>query len=159
VTLDTRRYWDLTHSYTFAGRVLAGYSGGRDAQTFRVGGYSTLRGYSDFDLLGSRLAIVNAELRFPFIQQLGLVGPVPLGIFNLRGAIFGDAGVVWNEGDKLLLTHIVDGSRRLAAPKVGFGVGVRTAVYFAILKLDVAWTTDGVGATQPRYHFSIGPEF
>ncbi|HTK30518.1 MAG TPA: hypothetical protein VL332_01040 [Candidatus Saccharimonadaceae bacterium] len=159
VTLDSRRYWDLTHSYTFAGRVLAGYSGGRDAQTFRVGGYSTLRGYSDFDLLGSRLAIVNAELRFPFIQQLGLVGPVPLGIFNLRGAIFGDAGVVWNEGDKLLLTHIVDGSRRLATPKVGFGVGVRTAVYFAILKLDVAWTTDGLGATQPRYHFSIGPEF
>ncbi len=159
VTLDSRRYWDLTHGYTFAGRVLGGYSGGRDAQTFRVGGYSTLRGFSNFDLLGTRIAIMNLELRFPFIQQLGLVGPVPIGIFNLKGAIFGDAGLVWNEGEKLLLTHIVDGSRRLASPRVGFGVGIRTAIYFAIAKLDCAWSTDGVGATQPRWHFSIGPEF
>ncbi len=159
LTYDARSYWDLTHGYTFAGRVLTGYSAGRNPQTFRVGGYSTLRGYSDYDLLGSRVAIVNLELRFPFIQQLGLVGPVPVGIFNLRGAVFGDAGVVWNDGDKLRLTHVVDGARRLASPKVGFGVGIRTAVYFAILKLDAAWNTDGVGASQPRWHFSIGPEF
>ena len=158
-TLDWRRYWDLTHGYTFASRVLSGYSGGRDAQTFRVGGFSTLRGYSDFDLLGTRVALVNAELRFPFIQQLGLVGPVPIGVFNLRGAVFADAGVVWNEGDKLRLMHVFDGARRLDSPKVGFGVGVRTAVFFAILKLDTGWNTDFHGASQPRWHFSIGPEF
>ena len=103
VTFDARRYWDLTHGYTFAGRVLAGVSGGRNPQTFRVGGFSTLRGFPDFDLLGSRVAIVNVELRFPFIQQLGLVGPLPIGIFNLRGAVFADVGAVWNEGDELRL--------------------------------------------------------
>jgi Tol biopolymer transport system component len=159
VTFDTRRYWDLTHGYTFAGRVLTGWSGGRDPQTFRVGGFSTLRGYSDFDLLGSRTLIVNAELRFPFIQQLGLVGPVPLGFFNLRGAVFGDAGMVWDEGDDLRLTHVLEGERRLKDPKVGFGVGVRTALGFVILKLDTAWSTDLVGVSQPRWHFSLGPEF
>jgi outer membrane protein assembly factor BamA len=159
ISLDTRRYWDLTHGYTFAGRALGAFSGGRDAQTFRVGGYSTLRGFSDFDLLGNRVALVNAELRFPFIQQLGLVGPVPIGVFNLRGAVFGDAGLIWNEGETVKLTHIVEGSRRLDTPKVGFGVGIRTSVYFAILKLDTAWSTDGVGVSQPRWHFSIGPEF
>ena len=31
VTVDARRYWDLTHGYTFAGRFLGGYSTGRDA--------------------------------------------------------------------------------------------------------------------------------
>jgi len=159
VSLDSRKYMDLTHGYTFASRVLTGYSRGRDAQTFRVGGYSTLRGYSDFDLLGSRVAIVNAELRFPFIQQLGLVGPVPIGIFNLRGALFTDAGVIWNEGDKVRLTHVVGGRRYLDSPKVGFGVGIRTSVFFAIVKMDAAWNTDGVGVSQPRWHFSIGPEF
>ena len=159
VTLDTRKYFDLTHGYTFASRILTGVSGGRDAQTFRVGGYSTLRGYSDFDLLGSRVAIVNAELRFPFIQQLGLVGPVPIGIFNLRGAIFGDAGVIWNDGDKIRLTHVLEGRRRLDSPRVGFGAGIRTAVFFAIVKLDAGWNTDGVGVSHPRWHFSIGPEF
>src|SRR5436309_5995326 len=96
VTLDTRRYWDLTHGYTFAGRLLAGVSDGRDPQAFRVGGFSTIRGFSDFDSTGSRVALVNAELGFPFIQQLGVVGPVPLGVFNLRGAQFTDAGFAWD---------------------------------------------------------------
>jgi Tol biopolymer transport system component len=159
VTFDTRRYWDFTRGYTFASRVLAGVSDGRDAQTFRVGGFNTLRGYSDFDLLGSRIAIVNAELRFPFIQQLGLVGPVPLGFFNLKGAVFGDAGLVWNEGDELRGTHLVDGERRLKDPKVGFGTGVRTALWFFILKLDCAWSTSFADVSRPRWHFSIGPEF
>jgi outer membrane protein assembly factor BamA len=161
VTFDARRYWDLTHGYTFAGRVLAGRSSGRDAQTFQVGGFSTLRGFDAHEVLlqGSRLAVLNAEVRFPFIQQLGLVGPVPLGVFNLRGALFCDAGMVWNEGETLRLTHVFDGKRRLATPKMGFGVGIRTAFAFAILKLDTAWNTDLAGVSKPRWHFSIGPEF
>ncbi|HYM81305.1 MAG TPA: BamA/TamA family outer membrane protein [Candidatus Limnocylindria bacterium] len=158
-TYDGRRYWDLTHGYTFAARALGGVSTGRDPQTFRVGGFSTLRGYPDFDLLGSRLAIVNAELRFPFIQQLGLVGPVPLGIFNLRGAVFADAGVVWNGGEEVRLTRSSNGKLRLEDTKLGFGTGIRTAFYFFIVKLDAAWNTDFVGVSRPRWHFSIGPEF
>lgn len=159
VTVDARRYWDLTHGYTFAGRVLAGRSDGRNPQTFRVGGFSTLRGFPDFDLLGSRVTIVNAELRFPFIQQLGVVGPVPLGMFNLRGAVFGDAGMVWDEGEPLRLTERDGGKIQLASPKLGFGTGIRTAVYFFLMKLDVAWRTDLQDTSRPRWHFSIGPEF
>jgi len=164
-TFDTRRYWDFTHGYTFATRVLTGYSTGRNPQTFRVGGFSTLRGYPDFDLLGSRVAILNAELRFPFIQQLGLVGPVPLGVFNLHGAAFCDVGAVWNEDRALRLTRVVNGQRRLDDPRfgpgvgLGFGFGMRTSVWFAILKLDVAWRTNLANVSSPKYHFSIGPEF
>ncbi len=158
-TFDGRRYWDLTNNYTFAGRVLAGASYGPDAQGFSVGGFSTLRGYPDFDLTGSRVAIVNAELRFPFIQQLGLIGPVPLGLFNLRGAAFTDMGLVWNDGDPLRFSHVVNGDRRLVDPKFGFGVGIRSGLYFLILKLDTAWRTDFHDVSAPRWHFSIGPEF
>ncbi len=170
LTADLRRYWDLTHGYTFAVRALGGYSGGRDARTFFVGGFSTLRGFEDFSLEGSRVAISNVELRFPFIQQLGLVGPVPIGIFNLRGAVFADFGAVWYPGDKLRLS-VVSGDRQdlLSAPPgtedrfnglgFGFGTGVRTAVYFFILKLDAAWNTDFKTTSTPRWHFSIGPEF
>jgi Tol biopolymer transport system component len=160
-SLDARRYWDFTHGYTFAGRVLSGFSTGRDAQNFQVGGFSTLRGYDAFDihLQGSRLAVVNAEMRFPFIQQLGLVGPVPIGVFNLRGAVFGDAGIIWNKDDTVRLFHTFDGKRRLDTPKVGFGVGIRTAFLVGIIKLDCGWNTDFAGVSQPRWHFSIGPEF
>ncbi len=169
VTADHRKYWDLTHGYTFAFRTLGAFSTGRDARTFFVGGFSTLRGFEDFSLEGSRVALANLELRFPFIQQLGLVGPVPIGIFNLRGAVFADVGAVWDKGDKLRLSVISENRRDgLVAGAVnepfnglgfGFGGGVRTALYFFILKLDAAWNTDFRNTSRPRWHFSIGPEF
>ncbi len=158
-TLDSRFYWDLTHDYNLAQRFLVGGSFGRDAQVFRVGGFSTLRGFRDYDLLGNRVALVNTELRFPFVQQLGVVGPVPVGAFNLRGAVFADAGVVWNEGDKVQLVRTESGRARLNDLRFGFGTGVRTLLYFIVLKLDVGWRTDLVQTSSPRWHFSIGPEF
>jgi Tol biopolymer transport system component len=158
-TLDARRYWDLGRGYNFAARLLGGVSEGRDPQTFFVGGYATLRGYPDFSLLGTRMAIVNTELRFPFIQQLGLVGPVPIGWFNLRGAVFGDVGAVWNGDTNPRLSREGPDGRVLMSPRVGFGVGLRSAVYFFILKLDTAWHTDLQHVSKPRWHFSIGPEF
>ena len=88
-----------------------------------------------------------------------MVGPVPVGIFNLRGAVFGDLGAIWDRGEPLRFSRLVDGKRRLADPKMGFGVGVRTALYFLILKLDAAWNTDFGYVSQPRWHFSVGPEF
>jgi len=168
-TADIRRYWDLTHGYTFAVRGLAGYSTGPNARTFLVGGFSTLRGFEDFTLEGSRLAIANVELRFPFIQQLGLVGPIPLGVFNLRGAAFADFGGVWNPGDQLHWS-VINGHRRdypyPGAPGApwrgagfGFGGGVRSAMSFLILKVDVAWNTNFNRTSKPRWYFSIGPEF
>ncbi|MEO5618337.1 MAG: BamA/TamA family outer membrane protein, partial [Candidatus Eisenbacteria bacterium] len=159
VTMDARRYWDLTHGYTFAGRLLGGFSAGDQPQVFHVGGFATLRGFPDFELLGTRMAIVNAELRFPFIYQLGVVGPVPLGSFNLKGAIFGDAGVVWNEDTQPRFSRVGPGGRELVAPKVGFGVGLRTALFFFIVKLDAAWNTNLQHTSRPRWHFSLGPEF
>jgi hypothetical protein len=169
VTADVRRYFDLTHGYTFAVRGLAGYSGGPDKRTFLVGGFSTLRGFEDFTLEGTRIAIANVELRFPFIEQLGLVGPIPIGVFNLRGAAFADFGGVWNEGDKLHWS-VISGHRRdypyPGAPGApwrgagfGFGGGVRSAMSFFILKMDVAWNTNFDRTSKPRWYFSIGPEF
>ena len=154
-----RRYTDLTRGYTFASRIMTGVSGGSSPQVFRVGGFSTLRGYQDFTLEGSRVVIVNNEFRFPFIHQLGLVGPVPVGNFNLRGAAFVDAGLVWNEKDPIRFTRVVNGSPRLESPKLGFGAGIRSLVFFMILKLDVAWASDLVNTSAPRWYFSIGPEF
>ena len=118
-----------------------------------------MRGWPDFDVVGSRFVLVNTELRFPFISQLGLVGPVPLGSFNLKGAIFSDAALAWNDGDPLRFT-VEDGSpRRLASPKLSFGTGIRTFFLFALFKLDVAWRTDMRNTSSPRWHFSVGPEF
>ena len=36
---------------------------------------------------------------------------------------------------------------------------IRTALYFLIVKADVAWNTDFSDVSRPRWHFSLGPEF
>jgi Tol biopolymer transport system component len=159
VSADFRRYWDLTSGYTWATRALAEGSWGPDPQAFRLGGFSTLRGFRDFDIVGTRALMLNNELRFPFIQQLGLVGPVPLGSFNLKGALFSDAGLVWNDGDPLRFTAVDERGRHLASPLLSFGAGIRSYVWFALLKLDVGWRTDLRDTSRPRWHLSLGPEF
>jgi len=156
VTLDVRRYVDFTGGYQFATRLLGGVSDGRDPQVFRVGGFSTLRGYDDFSLFGTRMAIANLEMRFPF---LGLLTPGPLGFFSLRGAAFTDFGYVWTEAHEPRLSHELDGHRRVKDLKLGIGGGLRTSFGLFILKYDVAWATDGYDTSKPNWYFSIGPEF
>ena len=159
VTLDARHYWDLTRGYVLAARVLAARSDGRDARDFLVGGFSTLRGQPLYGLAGTRVALGNAELRFPFIDRLGVVGPVPLGSFALRGALFAALGMVWDRGEPLRFTRVRDGARRLDSPVLSFGAGVRTTALGLVVKLDAAWRTDLADVARPRWEFSVGPEF
>ena len=159
VTLDWRRYIDLTHGYQFARRFLAGYSDGATPQYFRIGGFSTLRGYPTYSVVGSRIAVANLELRFPFIQQLGLVGPVPIGVFNMKGAVFTDIGTAFNAGYSPRFSTVDDsGARRLQDALFDYGVGVRTYFFGILMKLDVAWRTDLQSTSEPVWQFSIGSE-
>jgi len=159
VTFDSRRYQDLTHGYSFATRFVAGTSSGRNAQAFRVGGFSTLRGFPDFDLIGTHLTMLNAELRFPFVEQFGLVGPVPLGNLRLRGAVFADLGTVWSGDTRPRFWQVDEKGRHLTDPYFAFGTGIRTWLLGLPMKLDVAWATNLDQIRRPRWHFSIGPEF
>jgi Tol biopolymer transport system component len=158
-TFDFRRYHDLSRGYSFATRFLGGMSGGRDRQAFRVGGFSTVRGYPDFDLIGTRLLLGNLELRFPFVEDLGVVGPLPIGRFRLRGAVFADIATIWNEGVSPRFWTRDSRGTVLVDPYFSFGTGIRTWFLGLPMKLDVAWATDLNDITRPRWHFSIGPEF
>ena len=124
-----------------------------------MGGFGTLCGFPLYGLAGTRALVVNAELRFPFVERLGVVGPVPLGGLALRGALFADGGLVWDRGVPLRFTRVVDGERRLDSPRLAFGAGVRTTALSLVLKLDAAWRTDLATVGRPRWEFSIGPEF
>lgn len=159
-TLDWRRYLDLTHGYQFAMRFLGGVSDGPNPQTFRIGGFNTLRGYEDFSLYGTRIAVTNLEFRFPFISQLGLVGPLPLGWFNVRGAGFIDTGFHWNKGDELRLSYEDPfGNRRFDDLRFDFGTGIRTYLFYVPLRVDVAWKWNGERVSDPKWQVVIGQEF
>ena len=157
---DWRKYFDLGGDYQFAMRASALRSMGRDAQVFEVGGYSTIRGVQDFSVRGSNVAFTNLEFRFPFINALGVVGPVPLGFLNLRGAAFADLGAVWSEDRNFKISRIDQNGRRVF-DKVysSVGVGARSSLGYFVLKLDVAWPYYLDRWGRPRYHFSLSPQF
>jgi len=161
VAADWRRYWQLFPEYQFAMRVEGLRSMGRDRQVFEMGGYSSIRGFEDFSVLGTNAAFTNLELRFPFINALGVVGPLPLGFFNLRGAAFADVGAVWTEDKNLRLTRVdpVSGTRSTQDLLLSAGVGARSNLGFLLLKLDVAWPYSLDRWGKPRYHFSLAPQF
>jgi outer membrane protein assembly factor BamA len=126
---------------------------------FRGGDYFERRG------TGNRFFLTNQEFRFPMVKYLILGWPLPIALQNIRGALFTDVGAAWNdevfkftERDRDELGNHT-GTRRLSDPQVAYGIGTRMNLGFFLLRWDVAWSTDGVDTSKPRYFFSLGAEY
>ena len=117
---DWRRYL-FFRPFTLAVRGLFFGRFGRDAELFPqyLGSTELLRGYtagsilnneclnpssssngvtgcSNLDqLIGSKIAVFNAELRFPLTRSL-VLGFLPVGLPPIEGALFYDMGLAWN---------------------------------------------------------------
>ncbi len=155
--VDYRRYFMPARPYTLAFRALHYGRYGSDSEDPRITplflGYPTLvRGYDSgtfrnneciadatsncpiFDrLLGSRMIVGNAELRFPpFGAATGQLryGPVPLEL-----AIFADVGVAWTRGEGDTPTFF--GGERKGVASVGAAARLNL-LGFAVLELDYA---------------------
>jgi outer membrane protein assembly factor BamA len=127
---------------------------------FYLGGASTLRGYEDFAFAGNNILLANLELRYPFIEQLVMRGPIPLVLGDLRGVFFFDIGGAWN-GDinTLRVARVIDGREQLSGLNAGYGFGIRMWLAYFLMKLDFAWATQFDGSEGRRVHFSLGGEF
>ncbi|MGA9363521.1 MAG: BamA/TamA family outer membrane protein [Bacteroidota bacterium] len=98
VIADYRRYFRLSQRSALAVRGQVFYNEGQEARRFFMGGSWDLRGYPRWSLRGKKLWLTSAELRFPFIDQLGVKFPFGgVGLGSLRGALFFDAGSVWDD--------------------------------------------------------------
>jgi len=121
---DWRRYDRVGDDYTFASRVAAGASFGRNKERFLLGGtnywinfhytssydvlsdsmasitrfVTPIRGADYGSLAGTRFGLVNLEFRYPLVRELKLGWPIPLHFRNIRGILFLDAGTVWGNG-------------------------------------------------------------
>ncbi|KPJ59918.1 MAG: hypothetical protein AMJ46_09095 [Latescibacteria bacterium DG_63] len=157
---DLRKYVRVAPGYSFAFRLVGAFSEGRDAQRFFTGGPYTLRGYEDFEFVGTRVLFVNTEFRFPFIDRLGLVWPLPIGLRNIKGILFFDIGAAWSD-DEIFRPFSRAGGFHMdpAFGGASMGTGIRTGLAFVILKLDFAWRTDFDSVSGYRAHISIGGEF
>jgi outer membrane protein insertion porin family len=135
---DTRRYVPAGKRNVVATRLLAGTVTG-DApylEQFLVGGSESLRGYRSDRFVGTRMAILNTEYRFPLST-------------NLLGVVFADVGDAWG-GPVAADPAVGDVVHDSFTAHAGYGVGVRVRTPIGPLRLDLGFSEEGT-----ETHFSV----
>lgn len=181
---DIRNYWHIRRKFVWANRFTFGFSEpiNRDESDRRyfLGGnenwifyeinrrmyekslYNTIyssvivpfRGWSYYDITGTRYTVFNTEFRFPFVRAIDLVWPLPIQIRYINGAFFVDIGNAWDPQDQYALIPL---PQRIYG---GFGFGFRANLGIFILRYDLAWGTDWrKHVYNPKNYFSLGAEF
>ena len=154
LNLDLRKYFSLGPRTSIALRFQGGISRGYDNIKYSIGGAETLRGYPYGSFEGDQFALVNAELRIPFIDMIDLKLPLPIILTNIRGVLFFDMGLASAEGQALLPMYADE--FRFRDIKASAGVGFRLALGILPLKVDYAYNTDLKTFDKiPYVHFSI----
>ncbi len=185
LTADVRRYDKLPGPFTFATRAVYFGRSGSDAGKFSVflGYPDILRGYttgsfrrneclsSDAEpstmtgcaaldqLVGTSLAVFNAELRFPVLSPTWEW--MPRFLPPMEGAFFYDAGVAWDENSTVALRKRRPGESmtQVRVPLQSVGVGLRTNLYwFLLLRFDYTRPLHRPG-TGAFWTISLGPTF
>jgi outer membrane protein assembly factor BamA len=187
VTADYRRYDVPFRPFTIATRALFVGRFGRDTDQYRyfLGFPELIRGYTSGSfrrneclssqpgefiicdamdqLIGSRIGVFNAELRFPLIRNLAL-GLLPFGFPPIEGAVFFDAGMAWNQDNTIVWPW--QGARDPSAnkslvrtPLKSYGFSIRANLGgFVVLRLEWAKPLDRPG--QGGYWtLNLGPTF
>ena len=180
--LDARRYEPVVFNYiTIAARAFGRVMVGRDEEVLPgyIGHPSILRGYnresyqegctfndignpacSASRLLGSRIAVASAELRFPLVRQFQL-GVLPLALPPIDGLVFYDVGMAWSTGDRTNFFSSVPEAQQASTryPLRSYGYGVRLNLYnIALLRWDYAIPLD-LDRRKGFWTFSIGPSW
>ncbi|HTI37806.1 MAG TPA: hypothetical protein VL484_09625 [Vicinamibacterales bacterium] len=55
-----------------------------------------LRGFNSDDVVATRAAVVNIDLRLPIVRAERGTGPIPVFVRTVHGALFVDAGTAWD---------------------------------------------------------------
>src|SRR2546430_5450954 len=95
-------------------------------------------GCSELDqLIGSRIAVANVELRFPLTRSL-VLGFLPVGLPPIEGALFYDMGLAWEPGSIIKRQGgQVDDPEIVRTPLRSWGGSIRVNVLgFVVLRFD-----------------------
>ena len=181
--VDYRRYL-FFRPFTLAFRGMLFGRFGRDADRFPifVGSTELLRGYTagsfrnheclanpdstsrtgcgELDqLIGSKIAVTNVELRFPLTRSL-VLGFLPVGFPPIEGALFFDAGMAWDDASIVKLHRsATDNPVLVRQPLRSWGASIRANVFgLMIVRFDYTKPLD-----RPIKHnywtISLGPTF
>lgn len=143
-------------------REFGNYSLPREsAERFLLGGVDTVRGYRFGNVgkaYGSSMMILNAEYKFPIVQEKRKT--------ILQGAFFADAGGSWDRGDSSNpLRHMnweIGSKEHQMRSSWGFGIRFKTPVF--PIRLDYAFPLNRNAPNHPfesfeKFSFTIGNIF
>jgi Tol biopolymer transport system component len=180
---DFRRYL-FFRPFTIAVRGLMFGRFGRDADRFPVflGSTELIRGYTagsirnhecvanpqtnsqtgcaELDqLIGSKIAVGNVELRFPLTRSL-VLGFLPLGFPPIEGAVFYDIGMAWDDASTVKWNRKAGEDPVLVrTPLRSWGGSIRANVFgLMIMRLDYTKPLDRQ-LKHSYWTISLGPTF
>jgi WD40 repeat protein len=179
---DYRRYFPILFNFlTFATRVQSSISVGRDELEFPkyIGRSDFVRGYdreqytaaqcggfanepgacNATQLLGSRVAFANAELRFPLVRRFDL-GLLPISLPPVDGLFFYDAGLAWNAGQTVSLRKPDNFNEDFQRyPLRSYGFGIRLNLFgFAMMRWDYSIPISDA-RKKGYWMWTLGPSF
>jgi outer membrane protein assembly factor BamA len=183
-TADYRRYL-FFRPFTLAVRGMFYGNTGRNADLFPifVGSTELIRGYTSGSiinhecaatdvvtpgftgcapldqLIGTRIAVANVEFRFPLTRSL-VLGFLPVGLPPIEGALFYDAGVAWQSGNKLKWNRsATDDPLVVRSPVRSYGGSIRVNFLgFVILRFDITKPLNRA-YNKAYWTISLGPTF
>ena len=183
--VDWRRYF-FARPFTLAFRGLFFGRYGRDSDLFPqfLGSTELIRGYTAGSLLnheclqvntgtgrtgcpeldqliGSRLAVANVELRFPLTRSL-VLGFLPVGFPPIEGALFYDAGLAWDSRSTVRLAwrrNANESPETVRIPVRSWGGSLRVNMLgIVVLRLDYTKPLSRPH-NDPYWTVSVGPTF
>lgn len=148
--IDYRKYFRLGLRSAIATRAAIFINHGKEARRYFAGGSWDLRGWPRWSIRGEKLWLSSIEIRFPLIDQVQVNFPfLGLSFFNIRGAVYFDAGSAWDKYYKETLGSI--------------GFGFRINLFNAIaLRYDIGKKIEkNFSRFQPKlfYQFFFGWDF
>ena len=167
VIFDARRYFGVGRRSTIAARLLLGGSFGDDKSYFYLGGIDTIRGYDYEALVGTRIGLINLEVRIPLIDALHFGWPVRWSIGGIRGIAFADLGGAWSDWQygpenrfDIFVRDEQEKRIRLDDVKASIGIGMRLQLGVFSVDFAAARNTD-LTRLEPgfKYHFGLGQAF
>ncbi|HLZ46507.1 MAG TPA: BamA/TamA family outer membrane protein [Gemmatimonadales bacterium] len=181
--VDYRRYV-FFRPFTVAVRGLMFGRFGRDADRFPMflGSTELIRGYTAGSirnhecvsnpqaiqqatcapldqLIGSKIAVANVELRFPLTRTL-VLGFLPVGFPPIEGALFYDIGMAWDDGSTIKWNRpATDDPVLVRTPLRSWGGSIR-ANMFGMVIMRIEYTKPLDRPLQHAYWtISLGPTF
>lgn len=178
VEIDYRHYLRLGRWSVLGLRGTGIGSLGRDGLEYNLGGpawflpfypgynlnVGPLRGYAFSRFTGTRVALINGEIRVPFIRNITFGWPGTFAIPAVDGALFADLGSAWKRDQTLdpwpLQSPLVEVDPAAERVRLQGGVGFGLLVYFlAPLNFEFARRTDFKDISGWHMHFSFGRSF